>query len=322
MIAQTLSSVPPVPHADVLAALHSASRQTGSDFDYLLATATRESSLNSAAKSKGSSATGLFQFIDRTWLGLVKRFGDRHGLGQFAAAIKETPTGGYTVAADDTKAAILALRQNPEISALMAGEAATETKQALECALGRQICSGELYAAHFLGEGRARQLIALNETDPDARADLEFPQAAKANRNIFFHADGSAKTVAEVYAWVVGVPPGTGAPAGTGTQNTQTLVASAQAPKPAQLDAIPLWTNTRAATTEFNGTKSLRFDAKFDNADRPTARSNPWSTIAALQSAPATRMAMPQSALLLSPGIVEVLASFASTTPSAAKRAS
>src|SRR5882672_9390749 len=304
MIAQTQGLTPAAPPADVLAALHSASRQTGSDFDYLLATATRESSLNSAAKSKGSSASGLFQFIDRTWLSLIKRFGDRHGLGQFAAAIKETASGGYTVAADDTKAAILALRQNPEISALMAGEAATETKQALECALGRQICSGELYAAHFLGEGRARQLIALNETDPDARADLEFPQAAKANRNIFFHADGSAKTVAEVYAWVVGVPPG------TGTQNTQTLVASAQAAKPAQLDASPAWTNTLTATLDINGTKSSRFDAKFDNADRPTARPSPWSTIAALQSAPPTRMAMPQSALLLSPGIVEVLASF------------
>src|SRR6185295_11203368 len=111
MIAQNLGSATAVPQADVLAALRDASRKTGSDFDYLLNTAMRESSLDSQAKSKGSSASGLFQFIDQTWLGLIKRFGERYGLGDYAGAIQKTGSGQYVVASADTKAAILALRQ-------------------------------------------------------------------------------------------------------------------------------------------------------------------------------------------------------------------
>ena len=95
---------------------------------------------------------------------------------------RQSDTGRYQVGSKDTKAAILALRKDPEVSALMAGEAAKETKQSLECLLGREVCGGELYAAHFLGQGGARRLIALNEKNPDAHADAAFPQAAKANR--------------------------------------------------------------------------------------------------------------------------------------------
>ena len=47
---------------------------------FLLKTATRESSLNPDAKAKSSSAAGLFQFIEQTWLGLVKSDGPRLGL--------------------------------------------------------------------------------------------------------------------------------------------------------------------------------------------------------------------------------------------------
>src|SRR6185295_12590289 len=153
---------------DVLAALHTASAKTGADFDYLLATAMRESKLDAQAQSKASSAAGLFQFVEQTWLGLVKRYGERHGLSNYANAIRETDTGRYSVASHTTKSAILALRKDPELSALMAGEAANETKQSLQCSLGRDICGGELYAAHFLGEGGARRLIALNEKNPHA----------------------------------------------------------------------------------------------------------------------------------------------------------
>jgi hypothetical protein len=153
------ASVVATGHSDVLAALQVASRKTGLDFDYLLNTAMRESSLNSQAKSKSSSASGLFQFIDQTWLGLIKQFGERYGLGAYAGAIQQTADGKYTVASADTRAAILALRQDPQVSACMAGENAKQTKQSLECALGREVCGGELYAAHFLGPSGARRLI-------------------------------------------------------------------------------------------------------------------------------------------------------------------
>ncbi|MFZ1990358.1 MAG: transglycosylase SLT domain-containing protein, partial [Alphaproteobacteria bacterium] len=59
----------------VTQALAKASRATGVDFSYLLNTAKRESSLNPDAKSKTSSATGLFQFVEQTWLQALKAHG-------------------------------------------------------------------------------------------------------------------------------------------------------------------------------------------------------------------------------------------------------
>ena len=207
MITATTSTARPADNpADVLAALATASRKTGSDFDYLLTTARRESNFDNRAKSNGSSASGLFQFVEQTWLSLIKRYGARHGLDGLADAISQTQSGRLVVGSPDTKSAILALREDAGISALMAGESASATKQSLEAALGRPIRSGELYAAHFLGESGARRLIGLNDKNAGASADLAFPEAAKANRNVFYHADGSAKTIGEVHAWAAGEP--------------------------------------------------------------------------------------------------------------------
>jgi Transglycosylase SLT domain len=203
MIAETHAPSPSPRSSDVLAALKAASERTGTEFAYLLATASRESGLNSQARSASSSAAGLFQFIDNTWLGLIKRFGHRCGLGQYASAVEDKGDGHYAVASPATKTAILALRQDAKFSALIAGEAANATKQSLECALGRPICDGELYAAHFLGEGGARQLFEAKANTPDLRADALFPQAAKANRTVFYHGDGTSKSVSELYAWLV-----------------------------------------------------------------------------------------------------------------------
>ena len=206
MTTEMLSAARAASPSDVLSAIKFASQKTGSDFDYLLTTAQRESNLDNTAKSRGSSASGLFQFIDQTWLSLIKRYGDEHGLGHYADAISRTETGRLVVGTPEMKSAILALREDPKVSALMAGESAAATKQALECTLGRPVCAGELYAAHFLGERGAQRLIAWNEQHAGARADLAFPEAAKANRSVFYHADGQAKTIGEVHAWAMGEP--------------------------------------------------------------------------------------------------------------------
>ena len=194
-----ISSGPP----DVLAALKRASAETGSDFRYLLDTAMRESSLKPQAKSSTSSATGLFQFVDQTWLGLVKQYGSKYGLSSYAAAIGQSPDGRYHADNQADRQAILALRNDPQISALMEGEFAQATKSTLECSLGRDVCDGELYAAHFLGPAAACKLIRLSDTQPDSNAAAAFPDAASANRNVFYHRDGTPKTVREVHDWAL-----------------------------------------------------------------------------------------------------------------------
>jgi len=189
----------------VVAALRNAAAATGSDFHYLLGTAMRESSLRANAQSSSSSATGLFQFIDQTWLGLVKEHGAQHGLGEFASAITKDAEGRYR-ADGASRQAILALRRDPQTAALMAGEYAKSTGSVLRAALGREVCGGELYAAHFLGPDAACKLIRLAERDPGTSASVQFPQAAAANRNVFFHADGTSKSVREVYDWALRQP--------------------------------------------------------------------------------------------------------------------
>jgi hypothetical protein len=272
---------------DIVATIRRASARTGSDFDYLLNTAMRESSLQPQAKSKHSSATGLFQFIDQTWLGLVKRYGARHGLGALASAIEQKPGGTCSIASEETRAAILALRKDPEISALMAGEAARESEAALEGALGRDVSCGELYAAHFLGQGGAKKLLSLNESDPAQRASLAFPQAAKANRSVFYRADGTARTIGEVYAWAAGTPA---KPA------LHTVMATASAPK----EPAP-------AAPELSLTS--------DSAALP---SDPLPRVATAYPTPARSSAelaappMPQSMVMLTPAIMEILASVGS----------
>jgi hypothetical protein len=193
----------------VVAALQKAAAATGSDFHYLLGTAMRESSLKPNAQSNSSSATGLFQFIDQTWLGLVKEHGAQHGLSDFAAAITKQPDGRYR-ADSDAKQNILALRKDPEVCALMAGEYAKSTQGTLRAGLGREVCGGELYAAHFLGPDAALKLIKLAASDPGASAVAQFPQAASANKSVFLHGDGTAKTVRQVYDWAMRQPGATG----------------------------------------------------------------------------------------------------------------
>src|SRR6478735_1490553 len=120
----------------VVAALQKAAEKTGSDFHYLLGTAMRESSLKPNATSSSSSATGLFQFIDQTWLGLVKQHGAQHGLGNLADAITKQADGRYRADAE-AKQNILALRKNPEVCALMAGEYTKSSQDSLRAGLGR-----------------------------------------------------------------------------------------------------------------------------------------------------------------------------------------
>ncbi|MBA5777591.1 transglycosylase SLT domain-containing protein [Stappia sp. F7233] len=181
-------------------AFQAASSTTGASFDYLLKTAQRESALNPQARAKTSSASGLFQFIESTWLETVKESGHRHGLGGYAEKIERTPSGHYRVSDAALRKEILALRKDPEISARLAGELTQKNANYLRDKLGREPSDGELYIAHFLGAGGANKLIGLAESKPDVAASDVFAKQANANRRIFFNSDGSAKTVGEVYA--------------------------------------------------------------------------------------------------------------------------
>jgi soluble lytic murein transglycosylase-like protein len=171
----------------VHAAVRRAARATGVDFYLLIETARRESALNPNARAGTSSATGLFQFIESTWIDMVSRHGADHGLAGYAQALQR----GDVDAA--TRRDILALRSDPEISARMAGELARENANHLSSRLGRAPSAGELYAAHVMGAGGATRLIEAASRGADSAAAL-FPREAAANRGLFFTPSGQARS--------------------------------------------------------------------------------------------------------------------------------
>jgi hypothetical protein len=154
----------------VTGAIRDAARVTGAGFEYLLNTALRESNLNPSAKAKSSSATGLFQFIDQTWLGTMKQSGKALGYGKYADAITRTPQGKFVVDDPAMRREIMALRKDPTANAVMAGAFANSNAKVLNDRLGRKPTDGELYMAHFLGASGAARFIKAAEARPDAKA--------------------------------------------------------------------------------------------------------------------------------------------------------
>ena len=164
-----------------------ASAVTGVDSGYLMKTAQRESSFNPAARATTSSATGLFQFTEQTWLAMVKQYGDRHGLGAYADQVRKTSEGRYVVDGG-ARQAVLDLRLDPNAASVMAGELTSQNAAYLKGRIGREPNQGELYMAHFLGPMGSARLIDAVESQPMAPAVTIFPDAARANPTIFYKA--------------------------------------------------------------------------------------------------------------------------------------
>jgi hypothetical protein len=189
------------PASPVVDAIRTGSARTGTDFDYLLRTAQRESALDPAAKAKTSSATGLFQFIEQTWLGVMKASGAEHGLGAAADKIVEARPGRFEVADPAARQQILDLRNDPKVAAVMAGAFTQRNAAQLASTLGRAPTQGELYAAHFLGPSGAGELLRKAASSPGTPATELFPEQAAANRGVFYDkASGRPKTVGELQA--------------------------------------------------------------------------------------------------------------------------
>jgi hypothetical protein len=190
--------------ASVAGAIRRAARATGASFDYLLATAKVESNLNPGSKAPSSSATGLFQFIDQTWLATLKQAGPALGYGDYAKSIVQAPDGNYAVSDPSMREAVLKLRRDPAANAAMAGAFTQHNSAELQEQLGRPATAGELYIAHFLGSAGAAKLITRATTAPATPAADLFPGAAGANRSIFYDSGGRARGAGEVYNLLVG----------------------------------------------------------------------------------------------------------------------
>ncbi len=169
-LAASVVAAPPQVHS----AIAQAAQRGNVSFDYLLAQARMESGLDPSARAKTSSAAGLFQFIDSTWLNTMQKHG---GMPQGMS-----------------RDAVLAMRYDPQMASQMAAALASDNRAGLRTTLGREPDHAELYLAHFLGLGGAQKMLA---ADPSASAATLFPEAARANRAIFYD-NGAARSVGEV----------------------------------------------------------------------------------------------------------------------------
>lgn len=178
-----------------------AGKVVGADPTLLMAVADKESSFSTSVQAKTSSATGLYQFIEQTWLGVVSEFGVKHGLAAETKLIGKNGKQFFVLDAAERQR-ILDLRREPYLSALLAGEMLKRDTLRLEKAMGRHLTGGEIYLIHFLGPDAAQTFIETMEEKPDVKAADLLPRPAQANRPIFYvEAGGETKTlsVSEVH---------------------------------------------------------------------------------------------------------------------------
>lgn len=214
----------------VQAAIARAAAATGVDFQYLMAQAKLESSLDPGARAGTSSAAGLYQFTQGTWLQTLDRHAERHGLDWVGAAID-----GGRVADSSMRAQIMSLRYDADTSAMMAAELAADNRTELTSVLGREPDASELYLAHFLGIAGAGQFLSALDADPLQSAAAILPKAAAANRSIFYQG-GVPRSVGGVMDVIRGkvsqAMEGGGAASWAGVSPGAVVAAAAPAPQP------------------------------------------------------------------------------------------
>src|SRR3569832_1712986 len=185
----------------VAGAIKQAAASSGMSFQYLLTTAKMESDFNPTAGASTSSAHGLFQFIDQTWLSTVKEAGAPVGYGNYADQITKSSDGSYSVSDSTARKSIMKLRDDPTVASAMAAALTQSNSFRLTGMIGRRPSDSDLYMAHFMGVGGAAKLIGNAEDNPQASAARLFPKAAAANRTIYYdRTSGRARSVSEVYS--------------------------------------------------------------------------------------------------------------------------
>ena len=156
--------------AGIVNIIKEAAKKVGIDENILVAMAAIESSFNPNAKSKYSSASGLFQFLTKTWQGITSQKGAKYGIGPNTS------------------------RFDPMASSIMAGEYIKQNFQYLK-KVKSDLGPVEAYMAHFLGPGGASTFF---KAPPNAIAAQVLPKAAAANKGIFYDG-GRPRTISEVY---------------------------------------------------------------------------------------------------------------------------
>jgi hypothetical protein len=178
---------------EITTAVRKASLESGSPFELMMASAQMESGLRPSAKAGASSAAGLFQFTEQTWLDTVRRHGAEHGMATEASAVIDQD-GRLTTSDPATRRHILNLRNDLSVASALAGDHLRDLSNKLSAGLGRAVTSGEIYLGHFLGAHGAKQIISAPQNQIAANV---LPDAARSNNPLFYASDGTPFTAGQ-----------------------------------------------------------------------------------------------------------------------------
>lgn len=195
--------------APAAAAIRLANIRTGADFGYMMELSSAESGFDPSAQARTSSATGLYQFTEDTWLHAIKRYGAKYGLGDLAAQIDATENMYGTLVArvynPFVRATLLDLRRDPHLAALLSAEFQMRNKFLIECSVGHELNRTEQYLGHFLGSRGGAHFINKMKENPNLSAAKIFPTAAAANKPIFYSKNSQGKSVARTLRQVYNI---------------------------------------------------------------------------------------------------------------------
>ncbi|MBA4747736.1 MAG: transglycosylase SLT domain-containing protein [Sphingopyxis sp.] len=182
----------------VAAIVADVAQRTGVDFDFLIDVARVESNFDPSAQAHTSSAHGLYQFTNQTWLATLHRHGGAHGYGWAADAIQRNSAGRYDIADPGQRAAVLALRGDPAAATSMAAMLTADNRDLLMARTGGVPDDVDLYLAHFLGAAGAVKFVNAWKDNPDQAAAPLLPEAAAANGSIFYSATGEPRSLGTI----------------------------------------------------------------------------------------------------------------------------
>jgi hypothetical protein len=132
-------------------------------------------------KAPNSTASGLGQFLETSFLELVRNHGDRLGLGDLSSLIGQGKTASAMVPNETLRKNLLNLRFNHEVMTRAVITSMENHRDALAPILGREPSGGELYTAHFAGLTGAKRIFKALVDDP--RTSLSKVMSAKAIRD-------------------------------------------------------------------------------------------------------------------------------------------
>jgi hypothetical protein len=139
---------------------------------------------------------------------MILTYGHKYGFGDFAAEIEMyTDDYGREMARVDNplvRQQLIDLRKHPHLSALFGAEFQRENEAKEKCYVADGPRSRtDLYLPHFLGAHDGVVFINALRKNPDQSAVAVFPEAAEANRDVFYVMRGRRivreRTLAEVY---------------------------------------------------------------------------------------------------------------------------